>query len=227
MITTKLQGGQLRKFILIIWIVTLTILGLVLIFNEPIKDYTIEHMQNSALNSPIKNKPKSGQFDIGKVKEVKSKDIVNAAVQSSDNSIGKISIPSVGLRLPIFYGMANDNMVRGACTMRPDEKMGMKGNYCLAGHHMMDSQILFGPLEHVKAGDKIYLTDGEKTYVYRVDDTKVVSKYETIWLQNTNQGNVLTLITCASGKKGETKRIVVRGSLISIDKYNPQPFKNN
>ena len=35
--------------------------------------------------------------------------------------------------------------------MRPDQKMG-EGNYPLAGHHLKQKNLLFGPLENIKTG---------------------------------------------------------------------------
>lgn len=215
-----------KKIIINIIMTLLTILGLALIFNEQIKSFIVDHMQETALNQPIKNHyPKNGQFDSNKVGEVNSKAIVKATMKEPSDAIGKISIPSVGLRLPIFYGMATNNMMRGACTMRPDEKMGMQGNYCLAGHHMLDDQILFGPLQNVKQGNYVYLTDGENVYTYKVILTEIVNEYQTFWINNIPNKKLLTLITCASGHKGETKRIIIRGELQKTEKANSKNLK--
>lgn len=38
--------------------------------------------------------------------------------------IGQITIKSVDLELPIVKGTTNENLLIGAATMRPDQKMG-------------------------------------------------------------------------------------------------------
>lgn len=203
-----------KKIFINALMVILTILSLVLIFHEQIKTFMVHHMQEQALEQPVKSKHGKGEFDNSKVNAVSPDDVAKAALSKPSDAIGKIAIPSIGLKLPIFYGMADDNMVRGACTMRPDEQMGMQGNYTLAGHHMMNNDILFGPLTDAKANDKIYLTNDKKIYIYQIDEVVTVSEYQTVWLDNIPNQKAITLITCASGKEGETRRIVVRGHLI-------------
>lgn len=219
------MSDKAKKILINCFMALLTIVGLALIFNEQIKSFIVDHMQENALEQPIKKHPKKGQFDAGKVGEVTPEDVARAAMKEPSDAIGKISIPAVGLRLPIFYGMATNNMMRGACTMRPNEQMGMQGNYTLAGHHMMDNQILFGPLQNVRDGNLIYLTDGKKVYTYKTVITDVVSEYQTVWLNNVPNAKVITLITCASGHTGETRRIVIRGQLQKVQKANAKNLK--
>lgn len=76
--------------------------------------------------------------------------------------IGKIAVPAVGLKLPIFEGINDNNLLRGAGTMKENEKMG-EGNYALAGHHMNNPDILFSPLAKAQVGELVYLTDGKKS----------------------------------------------------------------
>lgn len=215
-----------KKIITNIVMAFLVIIGLALTFNEQIKSFIVDHMQENALSQPIKKShPRKGQFDASKVGEVTPEDIAKAAMKEPTDSIGKISIPKVGLRLPIFYGMSTDNMMRGACTMRPNEQMGMQGNYCLAGHHMMDSQILFGPLKNVRQGNLVYLTDGKNVFTYKVVLTDIVNEYQTFWINNIPNKKLITLITCASGHEGETRRIIIRGELQNVQKANSDNLK--
>lgn len=216
---------KMKHYLYVFCMVTLTLLGLILVFNEPIKNFIVHHMQETALKQPLQHHPKSGQFDGAKVGEVDSKDVAKAAFQKSTGAIGKIAIPAVGLKLPIFYGMADNNMIRGACTMRPDETMGMQGNYTLAGHHMLNESILFGPLQNVKEGQLIYLTNGDKVYIYKVKLKEIVSEYQTVWLDNNTDQHLITLVTCASGQTGETRRIIIRGELQKTEKINKQNVK--
>ena len=219
------EKEKAKRILIYILMVILTVAGLALIFNEQIKTFTIDHMQENALNQPIKKHPKIGQFDDAKVGEVTTKDVAKAATTNASDSIGKIAIPAIGLKLPIFYGMATNNMLRGACTMHPNEQMGMQGNYCLAGHHMENNRILFGPLQNASKGDLIYLTDGKKIYTYQIQEKVVVSEYQVNWIANINDGNYLTLVTCASGHPGETRRIIIRGNLTGIQDVNKQNTK--
>lgn len=78
--------------------------------------------------------------------------------------VGEILVPKSSIHLPIGLGVANTTLALAAGTMRQDQKMG-KGNYPLAGHHMVNRHVLFGPLYFkTKVGDNIYLTDLKKKY---------------------------------------------------------------
>ncbi|AWM19369.1 class A sortase [Bacillus subtilis] len=125
--------------------------------------------------------------------------------------IGRITIKSVDLELPILKGTTNENLLIGAATMRPDQKMG-EGNYPLAGHHLKQKSLLFGPLMNIKKGAKIVITDFKKDYIYSVTSTETISEIQADVIQNTKEKEI-TLITC--DKAVETKgRLAVKGKLI-------------
>lgn len=218
-------SDKTKKILTHVLMLILTIIGLTLVFNEQIKSFIVNHMQENALEQPIKKHPKSGDFNVSNVKGISPEDILKASMKKNAGSIGKIAIPKVELKLPVFYGMAQNNMVRGACTMRPDEEMGMKGNYTLAGHHMMDNKILFGPLQKVQKNDSIYLTNGKKVYTYQVQQKEIVNEYQTHWINNVQDGHLITLVTCASGHEGETRRIIIRGTLTGVQDLNKENAK--
>ena len=125
--------------------------------------------------------------------------------------------------LPIMKGLSNDAMSTGGGTMRPDQVMG-KGNYPLAGHYMTAKGVLFSPLENTKIGEKVYLTNLDKIYVYRIYMKKIVDP-TAVWLVDNTKQNIVTLITCADGG---VNRWAIRGKLITekpaTDK-NLQVFK--
>lgn len=160
----------MKKILRYTLIVILLVVGLALIFNQQIKNALVQHMTTRAVDTTIvakKSKDSKANFDFKKIKAVDNQMVVSAATGEQNDAIGKIALPSVGLRLPIFEGLNNADLVRGAGTMKQDQKMGEEGNYALAGHHMQDASLLFGPLAKAKVGAKIYLTDGKKVYVYK------------------------------------------------------------
>lgn len=202
--------------------VILLLAGLVMIFNEQIKCVIVDWMTNSSLKQPVKDDDSKGNFDFEKVKAVDNKMVAKAAFSKNQDSIGKLSVPSVKVKLPIFKGLDNYNLVRGAGTMKETERMGI-GNYALAGHHMKDGSLLFGPLENVKKGDKIYLADKHHVYVYETTLKTVVDKQI---ISTTFRGQKLvTLITCASGMTGESRRVIVQGELLCKKPANKKNLK--
>ena len=99
-----------------------------------------------------------------------------------------------------------------------------QGNYALAGHNMsnLGPKILFSPLYYrAKVGQKIYLTNMAKVYVYRITAKQFVSKYRVDLVQNTSE-KIITLITCdATGKN----RLMVRGKYLKSMQYKNAPEK--
>ena len=200
--------------------------GLALIFNEQIKSFVVNHISTTALNKPISSsKPKKGQFNYDAVRPVDTKDVAKAATSNAAGSIGKIAIPDVGIHLPVFYGLAQNNLMRGAGTMKQNETMGEEGNYCLAGHHMEDNNILFGPLANIGVGAKVYLTDGKNVYTYKVTLKKIVNEDQVQWLNDVPGQKLLTLVTCSSGTPGVKTRIIVRGELQQVQPANKSTLK--
>lgn len=196
--------------------------GLCMIFNEQIKCALVGWMTDASLSRPLSDdKSGKGDFDFDKVKAVDNRTVARAAVSKNRDAIGKLAVPSVGVRLPVFRGLDNYNLVRGAGTMKSTEKMG-EGNYALAGHHMKDDSLLFGPLGRVLVGDRIYLANKRHVYVYRTTLKKVIDKHDVNYIDDVAGKRMVTLITCASGMSGETRRIVVQGELMQVKRATRQ-----
>ena len=208
--------------------VVLLIIGLGMIFNSQTRDYMVRQNQTSALKkldkSTIeKNEKKKGMFDFSKVQEIDFSQVTKSRVKNTADAIGAIAIPSVKMYLPIMKGLSNDAMSTGGGTMRADQVMGT-GNYPLAGHYMTAKGVLFSPLENAQVGQKVYLTNLKKIYVYKIYMKKKVDP-TAVWLVNNTKQNIVTLITCADGG---VNRWAVRGNLIKTEKAtdkNLQVFK--
>lgn len=110
-------------------------------------------------------------------------------------SLGEVSIPSVGVYLPIYDGVSADAMINGAGTLYADQTMG-QGNYGLISHTVFDAeQLLFSPLNRISEGTPVYVTDGSSVFTYVVDGVRTVSRLDVDALKG--DGNRLTLVTCA------------------------------
>jgi sortase A len=222
MANKKQDSSKTKRIILRIIATILLVVGLVLIFNRQISDQMLAHNQKQALSSLSQkkiahNQKKQGMFDFSKVKSVDFAQVTRSRVRNQADAIGAIAIPSVKMYLPVMLGMSDDAMATGGCTMRPDQKMG-QGNYPLAGHYMTSKGILFSPLEDAKPGQKVYLTDLKRVYVYRIYLKKKVDP-TAVWLVNNTQQKIVTLITCADGG---VRRWAVRGNLVKVEKANKQ-----
>lgn len=215
------MSKRVRKWIINIGIGILLIVGLALVFNEPIKNWVISNMAQNHIEQLTKKKvtanaKKKTTFNFKQVKSLGVNEVVHAAVnQHGVLTIGKMAIPSIDMRLPIVKGLSNDALATGGATMKEDQKMG-QGNYALAGHYMLNNGAnLFSPLDNIQMGATMYITDLTKVYQYKVTFKKVVNPYATELIDDVPGKKLLTLITCADGG---VNRLAVQGKLIATTK---------
>ena len=218
---TKIYGALLNFFILLLFL-----LGILLIFNDKIKDYIIRKrveenlVDNLSVDEIKKNEESKGSFDFESVEGINYKNLIldrKEEKKLKHGTIGEIAIPKVNIRLPIFKGVSNDVLICGAGTMKEGEKMG-EGNYALASHHTKNRNLLFTPLERVGEGDEIYLTDLENIYIYKTYTNKKVSPDSTHIIEDVPNKKIITLVTC--GESEGITRIIVQGELKSIIPLN-------
>ncbi|WP_313469395.1 class A sortase [Carnobacterium sp.] len=177
-------------------------IGTILLLVTPIKNYIVHHATNDlSLNQLSKEDVKSNQaasasFDFSKIEMLDFQSIVNARLNIDDiNIVGGISVPSVGLNLPIGLGLSPSTLALTAGTMKENQVMG-KGNYALAGHHMNRSDLLFSPLYQAKKGDTVYLTDLDFIYKYSITDMRTIEATAVEVIEDVENATILTLITC-------------------------------
>ncbi|KRM94244.1 sortase A [Lentilactobacillus senioris DSM 24302 = JCM 17472] len=175
------------------------------------------------------NYAKTGQLNPVAVANYQAQDVIKSFSSNKDTSgykggssnyypAGRLMIPAVGLYLPIGIGVSNAVLVRGAGTLKPDQKMG-EGNYALAGHYMTNTRILFSPIKRVQKGNRIIITDMKKVYTYQAISNQIVDKDDVEVLDDQPGRKLITLITCASWRWNEPDRIVVQGKLQSVQSY--------
>lgn len=116
------------------------------------------------------------------------------------NYIGYLSIPSLGLELPVMsewdYARLKIAPCRYVGSAKTDDLVIAAHNY--ARH--------FGTLTQLTAGDTVFFTDVEGTvYCYEVAETEVLAP--TAIEEMTGSGYALTLFTCTYGGKS---RVTVR-----------------
>ncbi|WP_182069194.1 class A sortase [Bacillus haynesii] len=160
------------------------------------------------------NNAQKASFDFDAIQPPSFMETVKAGLDRESRAvIGRITISSVNIKLPILKGTTNQNLLYGATTMRPDQKMG-EGNYPLAGHHMKRESLLFGPLINIEKGDTVKITDFKKDYIYAVTSKQFISEIDTDVIQETKE-NEMTLITCDKAVRTEG-RLAVKGKLIHV-----------
>lgn len=224
-----MKKSKLKKVLLNSLIVMFLIVGIALIFNKQLESFWLNWVGQQKVTTISKAEVKKGnkqkgKYDASAVKALSLDAMLAAQKAKHSYAIGIISIPKVSIGLPIYKGMTNNTLAIGAGTMKPNQKMGVK-NYALAGHHMEDPNVLFSPLSRISIHDYIYLTDMEKVYIYQVTDKQIIPQTKGDIIDDHDDKKELTLITCASGNPGETRRIAVIGNFVKSKKLTKKQYK--
>lgn len=218
-------GGFLRNLI----IVLLIVVGVALIFNKSIRNtviawntnkYQVEHVSRKTIK---KNQKTETTYDFDGVQSISTESVLSAQMNAQKLPvIGGIAIPEVGINLPIFKGLGNTELTYGAGTMKENQVMGGENNYALASHHVFgmtgSSEMLFSPLDRAKNGMKIYLTDKDKVYTYKITKVHVVAPSEVAVIDDHAGQRELTLVTCTDAQA--TERTIVNAVLEGETSYN-------
>ncbi|CAK7067465.1 class A sortase [Tissierella carlieri] len=214
----------MKKFISIV----LIIIGIALILTPTIKNQIIKHnikkkseIVNTITHEEItENIETDAEFDYEAIEDVGITSTIIGSINFDNKSmIGQLIIPELDINLPVLKGVTNANLLAGATTMVPEQKMG-EGNYPLAGHRMKQKDLLFGSLMDIEVGTTVYITDKKTIYEYKIYNTVVVPDTAMEMLDNKRseeQGRpIISLMTCYySSKTG--KRFFALGEL--VDEY--------
>ena len=194
----------MKKFISIV----LIIIGIALILTPTIKNQIIKHnikkkseIVNTITHEEItENIETDAEFDYEAIEDVGITSTIIGSINFDNKSmIGQLIIPELDINLPVLKGVTNANLLAGATTMVPEQKMG-EGNYPLAGHRMKQKDLLFGSLMDIEIGTIVYITDKETIYEYTIYDTVVVQDTAMEMLDNKRAEEkgkpIISLMTC-------------------------------
>ncbi|KAF1290792.1 class A sortase [Candidatus Enterococcus leclercqii] len=217
---TKKKKHRVRNGLINLFLLLLLVAGLVLVFNNQIKNFLMDRntekfaVSKLSREEIVANEEKPATFDFDAVVPASSEAVFKAQWQNRELPvIGGVALPAVGINLPIFKGLSNEALLWGAGTMFEEQVMG-QGNYSLASHRAYDKGYLFEPLDQTKIGDPIYLTDLENIYTYKATLNIKVVPTDTQYIDEVPGKKLITLITCDA--IGGKNRIVVQGELQSV-----------
>lgn len=163
-------------------------------------------------------------FDVRKLQEV-------SKYKKYALSKGRVIIPSVDIDLNIYEGVKDEILYIGAGEQEPRSivKAGEIGNYILASHSTSyNRKWMFTPLRNVKIGDKVYITDETKLYVYDIKQTDIYHVSDTTPLNREYIKAKITLYTCYSLEYASPDdRFVASGELLgyyNLDELSEKQF---
>lgn len=125
--------------------------------------------------------------------------------------IGVISIPAIGVEMPIYLGATGDNMAKGAVHLSQTSLPigGDNTNCVIAGHCGWKGADYFRYLSNLELGDTVTVTNLWETLTYEVCGTAVIEPSDIDAILILPGKDMLTLITCHPYASGGRYRYVV------------------
>lgn len=135
--------------------------------------------------------------------------MVSAATTSA---MGTISIPSIGVHLPIRHGTSSDVLSAGAgYLMGTSLPVGGSSTHAvITAHRGLAGASMFTRLDEMAVGDRFSLTVLGATMTYRVDRVTVIKPEDTAILRISSTEDRVTLMTCTPYGVN-THRLLVSG----------------
>lgn len=130
--------------------------------------------------------------------------------------MGTITIPSIGVELPIYHG--TQSLELGALHLQGTSlPVGGTSTHCVISAHCgMSSEKMFTDLDQLMVGDMFYLKVYDETLAYEVDQILTVLPDNTAPLMIEQGEDYCTLLTCTPYGVN-THRLLVRGHRIAYE----------
>jgi len=219
----------LKKRILIFPLLLLLLLGVSLAAYPFVSNYYTERRQSQvyAQYQEAIEKADSKELDAAKraaaqyntalasgttAAELNAMDYASLLNLEGSGIMGYIEIPAIDVRLPIYHGVGEDSLERGAGHMPSTSlPVGGKGTHAvISAHTGMASSRMFTDLEQLETGDVFHIHVLEETLTYTVDQILVVKPYQTDALKIDAEQDYVTLVTCTPYGVN-SHRLLVRG----------------
>ena len=173
------------------------------------EDYEAYFQEAEAYNAALKEL-KSPLTDYHRLKGY------NNTLNISGNGImGYISIPKLGVELPLYHGISAE-VLNVACGHLEGTSLPIGGkstHSVLSAHRGLPHARLFTDLDKMELGDTFTVTVLDRTITYQVDQIKVVRPNETEDVQIIEGEDLCTLLTCTPYGIN-SHRLLVRGTRI-------------
>ncbi len=136
----------------------------------------------------------------------------------SDGVMGSLSIPAIGVELPIYHGTTQHVLEKGIGHMELTAfPIGGAGTHSvLTGHTGLPSAKLLTDLDQLQVGDEFYIKVQKQVIAYRVDQILVVDPDNTKSLIPVAGEDYVTLVTCTPYGIN-SHRLLVRGVRIPYE----------
>ena len=134
---------------------------------------------------------------------------------SGNGIMGYISIPKLGVELPLYHGISAE-VLNVACGHMEGSSLPIGGestHAVLSAHRGLPHARLFTDLDKLEIGDTFQITVLNRTVTYQVDQIKVVRPDNAEYIQIVEGEDLCTLLTCTPYGVN-SHRLLVRGTRI-------------
>ena len=131
-------------------------------------------------------------------------------------TMGVLSIPAIGVELPIRHGTGSDVLDDGLGHVHGTSLPvgGKSTRTVISGHTNMEGRTLFTRLDELKRGQTFTIGVYDRILHYRITDIRVTSPQDTDALRIRPGKDLATLLTCTD--TGNSRRLLVTG-----ERYTP------
>ncbi len=142
---------------------------------------------------------------------------------NDDGIMGYVRIPSIDITLPIYHGVAGDDLERGAGHLPGTSlPVGGSGTHAvIAAHSGLPTQRMFSDLEQMEIGDMFFLSILDRTLAYEVDQKLIVEPDDASALGIVPGQDYVTLVTCTPFGVN-THRLLLRGKRVPFEETDIQ-----
>ena len=133
----------------------------------------------------------------------------------SGNVIGNIEIPKIKMNLPIYDGIGNDNLEKGAVHLKDTSyPTGKESTHTvIVGHTGLTTSKIFDDIDKLELGDYFKVEYLGEEIGYKVISIKIVEPDNTEDLKIVENKTLVTLVTCIP-KSVNSHRLLVTGEKI-------------
>ena len=113
--------------------------------------------------------------------------------------VGSVSIPCLGVALPIYLGATQGNLAQGSCLVTGTSvPLGQTDSNCVLAAHRgaFAGSPMFRDIEDVRIGDVLTIETPWDTLVYRAVETKVIEPDDVHAVGVQPGRDLVTLLTC-------------------------------
>ena len=173
------------------------------------------HQSESPTTDTANGKSDSSSLDFSLWSEKRVNAYKAALGMKLEAPLAVLSIPRIGVEVPVFDGTDELVLNRGAGRISGTAKPGQPGNIGIAAHR----DGFFRGLKDVRVGDRIALRAQSDEFLYTVDNIEIVQPTDVSVLRNRSTSSV-TLVTCYPFYfVGDApQRYIVHASIVDSDK---------